>query len=135
MCHRCADAVHCRKGDYLFNASQKAESSFCMVEGTVSYEAQAPTVREAVDVMPGKWLCEMALWCHWLCLGKAVAVGNSQLIGLNADKFGQAVRKKVHPILKEYGMIYCVCVNNACPPKAENPTDWRCSTPISATSS
>ncbi|CAK0829254.1 unnamed protein product [Prorocentrum cordatum] len=76
VCMACAHFSVLVKGDNLFVFGAEAEGMYFVVRGPLSYELDASFPTQLSEhVMPGAWLSEAALWCHWRHMGCAESPG------------------------------------------------------------
>ena len=89
MCHdicQCVSAQLLQSSNELIEAGTQCEHVHLMASGFIIYEQDlmSSTVREMTGVFVGedKWLCEAALWTHWVHVGRAEARPEVHLVTL-----------------------------------------------------
>jgi len=128
----CFEAVHSkyvRPAEELFAAGVEATSAHYLIHGLVSYEQEAFTSQMSgmvsLDVEPGSWIAEAALWTKWIHVGKARASLACDLMSISAKDLAQSTAKSfaLEQIAVDYGKQYHKRVVNAKPPHSPYPTD------------
>jgi len=120
--------------DELFVAGEPAAEGYFLIKGRLEY-TQSPThsmqVEDSMTVCPElSWLCEAALWAHWIHVGDAQAITMVHLMSMNAEGLGKAIAsmpREVRIMSLAYGKRYHALVSHGIPPFAEYPTDLQVS--------
>lgn len=118
-----------RSSDDLFLAGERAEHSYCVVAGQISYTQDPFTspVHEVTvtDVNKHNWLTEAALWSYWIYVGTATAVSSSEVLAVQAVEIGKAMQSNVNleRITREYSKQFHKRTVSASPPSAPWPSD------------
>jgi len=114
---KCLDA-----GDQLFEPCDDAETAHCVIGGTLAYtpkenllslvtETSSTQLTQlgSVDLSRGTWLCEVALWCHWLTCGRAESITPSELLTLNREDMAKVLgfHPGVSQVLQDYSKTFC----------------------------
>lgn len=128
----CADSVENKflvPKDDVFTAGTEGEVAYHVSSGIVDY-VQTPdsslVLRETVvQVATGTWLCEAALWTHWIHVGTASTDTPCQLICVKADGMMQTLSKHrvIQEVTAEYGRQFHRRVVSARPPQTAWPSD------------
>merc|ERR1711988_1428461 len=87
---------------------------FFPVAGQLVYTPKRET-RLQIDVGKGDWCCEAILWCPWVHHGVLRAKIESELIGLNAQKFREVVTEHYIDVshAQTYGLAFVRALNEA----------------------
>lgn len=105
------------EGDYLFHWGEAARSMYFVVRGELKYESDGGTPKQrntgeerhpATKIKRRGWVCEAVLWTDWVHTGSVQALTDSEVIGLDNEKF-QAVlhTHRAHIWLaKKYGQEF-----------------------------
>mmetsp|Transcript_35344 Transcript_35344/g.82594 ORF Transcript_35344/g.82594 Transcript_35344/m.82594 type:complete len:1032 (+) Transcript_35344:96-3191(+) len=112
--------------DIVFFAGQDAEGARLAVQGKFRYTAE--TVGEetmSALVSQGDWICEAALWSHWIHVGRLEADGSSQMMLLKVGNFIRVLQKfeLVAYLTREYGRAYHGRITTSGPPFSDYPSD------------
>jgi len=130
----CDDAVRLisnKPQDYIFVAGQVAANAYYVIQGTLRYAQDSETSFEEVEtvtsVEKGSWISEMALWAHWLHVGKLEADTPCLMLMVSATEFLTVLPR--HPLVgyltRYYGRAYFVRISAAKPPHSKWPNDLK----------
>lgn len=102
------------KDDVLFAAGQKASEMFFPVAGHLVYTPMRENHLK-IKLGKGEWCTEAILWCQWVHHGLLLAKMESELIGLNAKKFGEVVTDHYIDVAyaQSYGVAFVQALNEA----------------------
>lgn len=118
-----------RASDDIFFAGVVAKAAYMISCGAVAYTQEPMTspVHEqtTVSVDKGSWLCECALWTEWLHVGSARALGECELLVIDAESFLSSLQghRIMGSLASEYGLAFHRRVMEATPPLGWWPTD------------
>merc|ERR1740123_224557 len=89
---------------------------YCQEDSLTMHEAS-----ESTDVLPGTWLCEVAMWCQWMHSGSATVDTACELLSISVDKFGEVMHADsiFQGIVCEYCKQYHRKVIAAYPPQSQ----------------
>jgi len=107
--------------DDLFMPLIPASCAYCLSKGNLAYEPMpGGFFREGSLVEEKSWLCETALWCDWIHVGTAKAVGDCNLLCIDAENLSGLLKqfRLLLPMTLEYGRSYHARVVAASPPFA-----------------
>jgi len=129
MCCDAMDYTLMQTCEDLFVAGGPCSKAFCLIQGEMTYTQHpqsSPTVSvtsESVEV--GSWLCEAALWVHWIHVGQAKCSIACQLLVVDSDHLLQTLKK--HQLVQQLSHRYCIEFHKrvcaARPPLQTWPTD------------
>jgi CRP-like cAMP-binding protein len=88
--------VHVAVDDYLFFHQEASEHMYITVRGEFRYLHNGSGQETCVGVK--EWLCEAALWTHWMNVGDLRASTESELLGILPKDFGDVVQSNPHII-------------------------------------
>jgi len=115
--------------DCVFTPGSRAIEAYLVARGRLRYTQEPETSMEESEIVKmvheGTWVCEAALWSHWIHVGKLEAETGSQLMSISAsDLLGVLPR---HPLVgymtKCYGQAFHIRIAGACPPHSCWPND------------
>jgi len=115
--------------DHIFEPGVKCNKAYCLVEGQATYvqePATAPVIATRTkSVGVGQWICEAALWSHWVHVGRATACAYSQVLSISTDAMLEVLQKRgpVTEVTAEYGRHFHRRIAAARPPHTHWPTD------------
>lgn len=111
-----------REGDDLFRPGNNGESVLSILTGRLSH-VQSPLSSPvpkmtSVEVEPGTWICEAALWTNWIHVGPAMAAVPCQLVRISAEGATSAMKKerRILDMALTYAIEYHHCLCNDKPP-------------------
>mmetsp|Transcript_13234 Transcript_13234/g.30162 ORF Transcript_13234/g.30162 Transcript_13234/m.30162 type:complete len:735 (+) Transcript_13234:70-2274(+) len=77
------------RADVLFEDGMEATHMYYVISGSLTYSR--PQDMRAIDVRPGDWLCEQALWVPWDHCGTAQATSECAVIHIDVPGLGEAL--------------------------------------------
>jgi len=116
-------------GDTLFLAGTDANEAYYCYRGSLKYTQDPMTSRIAqrkdFPVPTNTWLCEMALWAHWVHVGEAEAHEMMECMCIKAEELRTVLRRHdtVQQVTTEYADLFYECVVSAHPPRESWPSD------------
>lgn len=129
LCSEAIDIQYLSENDDLFAPGTVASAAYVLVSGRLKYRQvpESSPVLEATmrDVAQESWLCESALWLHWIHVGVAEAMKRCKLLRLRTDLVLRALRR--HHTICFIARAYCLEFHRrmaaARPPLAQWPDD------------
>merc|ERR1719433_776328 len=121
-------------GDELFYPGRECEAAFVVMLGRLKYEQSPDTSRAMVltrtnipqtNESKDRWVCEAALWSHWVHVGTLIANTACQVMVINSEEMWR-ILDNYHDIgaaTRGYCINFCHRLVAACPPHAVFPTD------------
>jgi len=115
ICIRSASFEVLLPHDELFHENHLSEGAYQVANGTLSYIDQDALARTSTRIMKRdrvvgstQWLCWSSLWCHWIHCGTCKAVESAEVLKVDAECLGQAVRSHgpIRALLHEYATSY-----------------------------
>jgi len=102
----------------LFGHGDDMKAAHCVIGGSLMYtpkEHLLPATNEdhtqlhPFEVGHRTWLCEAALWCQWLALGRAESFTPSELLTLNVEDMVKVLdfHPGVSPVVQDYNRTFC----------------------------
>merc|ERR1719282_1240428 len=114
--------------DEIFVPGTMADACYFVIEGSLNYiqssESSPVTNLTRTPVRAGQWVCEAALWSHWIHVG-TLTTESSQLLSIYANKMAPLLQRNrlIHDITVEYCRHFHNRITSAIPPNAPWPTD------------
>jgi len=129
FCFECASFAFPMPGDDVFLPGTVTDASYLVVSGKLNY-TQVPGSSPATDprtafVGAGQWLCEAALWSHWIHVGTLQAETECQLFVVCAKELDSVLRRNrvLRDVTTEYCRRFHERITSAKPPHAPWPDD------------
>merc|ERR1712224_779707 len=91
ICHMTISEQFCWVGAELFSPGQAAKHMYFIRTGCADY--MRPCDNHPIDILPGFWFSEVALWLKWDHVGCLTALKACELIAINGDKFRNCARR------------------------------------------
>jgi len=131
VCDDAVRVVSSKPQDYLFIAGQSASHAYHLIHGELRYSQDSETSFEQAETVTsverGTWIAEMALWSHWLHVGKIEADTPCLMLTVSATDLLLTLPR--HPLVgyltKYYGRAYFVRISVARPPHSKWPNDLK----------
>jgi len=96
-------------GDVLFTTGETATRMFFVGNGAIIYSRETVDMSEAATVLKtGQWICEMAIWLHWVHQGELRAASHGSIVALDAEGFASATaqHKAAYLYAQAYAAMY-----------------------------
>jgi len=121
-------------GDEVFHPG-RCEAAYVVMLGRLRYEQSPETSLEIVPVkidvpishqQKDRWICEAALWSHWIHVGTLIADTACQVMVINAASMWRILveyYQEIGATTRQYCINFYNRLVAACPPHAVFPTD------------
>jgi len=131
----CTDAMECimlRPHDDLFVPGAATDTAYNLLSGEMAYVQEpmtAPVDATRVAAVPlGQWICEAALWAHWVHVGGATARSPCQVLTMSGDTMMTLLAKHsrhaaLADVITEYSRAFHRRLRGAHPPTGSWPND------------
>jgi hypothetical protein len=121
---RCATCVNC--GNTFMDDSFFCRKCGARREGTNSEDDSSPRFR-SISIKEERCLAEASLWTTWTHCGTAKAAKESQLLSLDAQRFGHIMRKVHLAHVWQYALRFMEYLNTTASPSdlGPDPHEWR----------
>uniref|UniRef100_A0A7S2QCX8 Cyclic nucleotide-binding domain-containing protein n=1 Tax=Zooxanthella nutricula TaxID=1333877 RepID=A0A7S2QCX8_9DINO len=89
LCFTAVSKMSLSRGDILFNVGEDSNTMFFLVSGTLFYRRVKgiKSAKRLTMVPEGTVFCEAALWVPWVHRGRMKAVIESDVVGIDSEKF------------------------------------------------
>jgi hypothetical protein len=111
-------AINIASGTLAYTPKERMLSEVVIAQGDAMLRAGSVALDgHAIDLAPGTWLCELALWSQWDTLGEAEVLAPSELLTLNRNDMVQVMNfhPEVARVMQDYSMTLCKIVHLAQP--------------------
>jgi len=131
LCEKCVELICFKTEDTVFVAGVPAQFAYVVGRGNLRYTQEPETSLEGsfkvTNTSQGAWICEAALWCHWIHVGKLEVDSPSQLLCVNIDSFVNMLSRfpPVGYLTRSYARAFHVRVVSAKPPFSSWPNDLK----------
>jgi len=116
ICASGAKLMSFSKEDIVFTVDSSAQNMFFLKEGLLQYRMLTEENATKVDVGPGWWMCEAALWVQsWFHQGSMYAFVETDVIAVNEAKFFDITRghHAVFDLASSYARRFVESMNRA----------------------
>lgn len=110
FCNEAVDIGLLGDTDELFISGTAATAAYVLVNGQMHYrqvpESSPVGVRSKRHIPEGAWLCESALWSHWIHVGTAEAIGHCRFLTLRTAATVESLQR--HHTICTISQAYCI---------------------------